>query len=65
MFHLLNRKKVKKTKEVTDYRKMQTSELEELQCDYTNEMRQSENEEEREWLSAELDEIQAILDERD
>lgn len=53
-----------KTREVTDYREMQTSQLEDLLYDYQNRMRTETDEEEREWLTEQLGEVQAILDER-
>ncbi len=53
-----------KTREVTDYREMQTSQLEDLLYDYQNRMRTETDEDEREWLTEQLGEVQAILDER-
>lgn len=53
-----------KTREVTDYREMQTPELEDLLYDYENKMRIETDEDEREWLTEQRDEVQAILDER-
>jgi len=53
-----------KTREVTDYREMQTSQLEDLLYDYQNRMRTETDEDECEWLTEQLGEVQAILDER-
>ena len=53
-----------KTREVTDYREMQTSQLEDLLYDYQNRMCTETDEDEREWLTEQLGEVQSILDER-
>lgn len=53
-----------KTREVTDYRAMQTSQLEDLLYDYENMVRIETDEEEREWLTGQIEEVQTILDER-
>ena len=62
-FHPL-KQNIVKTREVTDYREMQTSQLEDLLYDYQNRMRTETDEDEREWLAGQAGEIQAILDDR-
>ena len=50
-------------KEVTDYKQLSNSEIEDLLTDYQNELATIEAR--QEWLTNETKELQAILDERD
>lgn len=60
MFHPLNRKTVK-TKEV-DYKAMSSEAIEDMLTDYRNELNGIEARKEK--LSAEIEELQTILDDR-
>lgn len=60
LFHPLNENKVK-TREV-DYKDMSTEAIEDMLTDYRNELATIEAR--KEWLSGEIDELQALLDER-
>lgn len=50
-----------KTREV-DYKQMSSEAIEDTLTDYRNELKRLD--ERKEWLSGEIDELQAILDER-
>ena len=51
-----------KTKEVSDYKQMSSEAIENLLTDYKNELAATEAR--QEWLSGEIEELQAILDDR-